>query len=40
VRGSHGREDLSLRQGIKVSEEMEIARRKMRNGGGARNGSG
>jgi hypothetical protein len=28
----------SLRREIKVSEEIEIARRKMRNGGGVRNG--
>jgi hypothetical protein len=36
VQGSHGREDDSLRRGIKVSVEMEIARKKMRNGGDMR----
>jgi hypothetical protein len=36
VRGSHGWEEISLRQGINVSEETKILRKK-RNGGG-RNG--
>jgi hypothetical protein len=40
VRGSHGREEDSLRQGIEVSEETEIARKMMRNGGGMRSDEG
>jgi hypothetical protein len=34
VRGGHGWEKGSLRWGIKASEGAEIARKKMRNGGG------
>jgi hypothetical protein len=37
VRGGHGWDDVSLKRGIKVSEEMEIARKKG-NGSGVRNG--
>jgi hypothetical protein len=40
VRGGHGQEEDSLRQGIKVSEEMEIAKKTMRNGGGERSDLG
>jgi hypothetical protein len=36
VRGSHGREEDSLRRGTGVSEEMEITWRMMRNGSGVR----
>jgi hypothetical protein len=38
MRGIHGWEEVSLRRGIKASEETEITRKKMRNGGGMRNG--
>jgi hypothetical protein len=34
VQGGHGREEDSLRRGIKVSEGVEIAKKMMRNGGG------
>jgi hypothetical protein len=34
VCGSHGREEESLRRGIEVSEEIEIVRKTIRNGGG------
>jgi hypothetical protein len=40
VRGGHGQEEDSLRQGIKVSKEMEIAKKTMRNGGGERSDLG
>jgi hypothetical protein len=38
VRGGHGWEEVSLRRGIKASEEVEIARKKKRNVDGMRNG--
>jgi hypothetical protein len=38
VRGGHGWEKDSLQRGISVSEEVEIARRKEKNGSGVING--
>jgi hypothetical protein len=40
VRGGHDWEEALLRQGINTTEEIEIMRRKNRNGGGVRNGYG
>jgi hypothetical protein len=38
VRGSHGWEEVSLQREIGASVEAEIARRKVRNASGMRNG--
>jgi hypothetical protein len=37
VRDGHGWEEALLRRGINTSEEMEIVKRKRRNGGSVRN---